>query len=100
MYDENGCLVPLKVTNKLMRSTGVINRVRRVHREELTCESDIYLFGLRLDFIIEAPQHMSSIRTELQMKIISSQLKTKVKGNTDGLSKSCSRNVYGGKFEN
>ena len=64
-----------------MQSTGVINRVRRVYREELNCEDEVLLVGLRLDFIIEAPQHLSETRAELQLKIISSQLKTRVKGN-------------------
>ena len=54
--------------------------MRRVHREELRCESHLMLIGLRFDFIIEAPLSIPVERRATQLKTISSQLRIRVKG--------------------
>ena len=54
--------------------------MRRVHREELRCESHLMLIGLRVDFIIEAPLSIPKERRATQLKTISSQLRIRVKG--------------------
>ena len=80
MYNEHGNHISLSKYNKMLASSGIQNRVRRVYREEAQCGEELLLAGLRFDFIIEAPRLCSETRLELQQKIISSQLKTKIRG--------------------
>ena len=80
MYNEQENHISLSKYNRMLASSGIQNRVRRVHREEAQCGDEILVVGLRFDFVIEAPRMVTEKRLELQLKIISSQLKTKVRG--------------------
>ena len=87
MFDNNGQFISLAETSLRLRSSGFVNRMRRVQRDELTCDEEVLQYNVRFDFIIEAPPGLSTHRRETMQRKIFGQLKTRCKG------KSCPKEI-------
>ena len=82
MYQPNGHMHTLAITRERLATPTVINRIRRVVREEISCGDCFELQSIRFDLHIVRPLNYTSKAANRHMAVVQRSLEYMLKGNS------------------
>ena len=80
MFQKNGHMQTLSATRKRFELPQMLNRVRRVIRDEISCGNFMEVQSIRFDLQIVCPKHLTISGSERHLMVVQRALKYMLKG--------------------